>query len=208
MKFIDLETYPRKTHYEFFNKMAYPYTGVCANVDVTDLIAAARKRGGSTFLACLYAAATAAHEIPEFRQRIVDNRIAEFDHCDTAHTVAMPDHTFCNCRTDCRRPFDAFLIYGKECQEEAKKHHGFAGTKEDETDLIFFSCSPWIAFTQVIQPVPVPSDSNPRIVFGKYIQQGERTLLPVATQVNHALMDAYHLGCFYQRFEELAASIR
>ena len=201
MKQIDLEHYPRRSHFEFFKSYAYPYVGMTANVDVTGLIAAAKKLGGSSFLACLYAAAQAANAVPEFRQRIVGEGIVEFDHCDTAHTVALPDHTFCNCRTNCDRSFEEFLIHGKQCQEEAKHRHGFASTQDDETDLIFVSCVPWVAFTQVIQPTPIPADCNPRIVFGKFIREGEKTLMPLAIQANHALVDGYHIGRFYEEFE-------
>ena len=207
MKYIDLSDYPRKSHFEFFRQMAYPYVGFTANVDVTNLINAARALGGSPFLACLWAAANAANSVPELRQRIVEGRIAEFDHCDTAHTVAMPDKTFCNCRTDCRMELGDFLKYGKARQEEAMTHHGFVSTQDDETDLIFVSCVPWIAFTQVIQPTPIPADCNPRIVFGKFLHEGERTLMPLAIQANHALVDGRHLGEFYQAFEEIAAGI-
>ena len=204
MKYINLETYPRRSHYEYFKSLAYPYVGLTANVDVTGLIGFAREREGSTFLACLWAAANAANAVPELRQRIVGNGIVEFDHCDTAHTVALPDKTFCNCRTDCRRSLESFLTYGKERQREAMTHHVFVSTQEDETDLIFLSCVPWVAFTQVIQPVPIPADCNPRIVFGKYIREGEKTLMPLHIQCNHALVDGRHLGDFYQAFEEFA----
>lgn len=208
MKYIDLETYPRRSHYEYFKSLAYPYVGMTANVDVTNLLRFARERDGSTFLACLWAAAQAANAVPELRQRIVGDRIVEFDHCDTAHTVAMPDKTFCNCRTDCRMELEPFLTYGKARQAEAMTHHGFVSTQDDETDLIFVSCVPWVAFTQVIQPTPIPADCNPRIVLGKYIKEGERTLMPLAIQANHALADGRHLGEFYQRFEEINASLK
>jgi chloramphenicol O-acetyltransferase type A len=204
MKVIDLETYPRRTHYEFFKSMAYPYVGLTANVDVTNLLAFAKNAGGSGFLACLWAAANAANQVPQLRQRIVNDEIVEFAHCDTAHTVALEDNTFCNCRTDCRRDLAAFLIYGKQRQEEAKQHHGFVSTQDDETNLIFLSCVPWVSFTQVIQPAPIPADCNPRIVFGKYIREGERTLMPLHIQCNHALVDGFHLGEFYRIFQEIA----
>lgn len=205
-KIIDLSTYPRLSHYEYFRKMAFPYAGMTANVDVTKLIAAARDQGGSTFLACLYAAAQAANSVPELRQRMIGEEIAEFDHCDTAHTVAMPDRTFCNCRTDCRMRFDEFLIAGKKAQEEAMKHHGF-NTQDDETDLIFVSCVPWVEFTQVIQPVPSPGDCNPRIVFGKYIHDGDKTKMPLSLMANHALVDGRHIGDFFEAFAQMNDSL-
>lgn len=206
-KQIDLGKYPRRSHFEYFSSLAYPYVGLTANVDVTGLIRFAKEKQGSTFLACLWAAANAANAVPELRQRIVDGQIFEFDHCDTAHTVAMPDETFCNCRTDCRMAPEKFLIYGKNRQEEAMTHHGFVSTQEDETDLIFASCVPWVAFTQCIQPTPIPADCNPRIVFGKYIKERERTLMPLHIQCNHALVDGRHIGKFFQKFEELAKQI-
>ena len=203
MKYIDLETYPRRSHYEFFKAMAYPYMGMTANVDVTKLVSFAKATGGATFLACLWAAANAANSVPELRQRIVGDNIVEFDHCDTAHTVAMPDETFCNCRTDCRKPLEEFLVYGKQRQEEAMPRHGFNLTQEDETNLIFASCVPWVAFTQVIQPTPIPADSNPRIVFGKYIRQGEQILMPLSLQGNHALIDGWHISEFFRIFQQM-----
>ncbi len=207
MKYIDLETYPRRSHFEFFKSYAYPYVGMTANVDVTKLIAAAKVRGGSGFLACLWAAAQAANAVPELRQRIVGEGIVEFDHCDTSHTVAMEDHTFCNCRTDCRMSLEDFLLRGKQWQEETKQRHGFVQPGDDETSLIFASCVPWVAFTQVIQPTPIPADSNPRIVFGRYIREGEKTLMPLAIQCNHALVDGYHIGEFYRIFQEIADGV-
>lgn len=207
MKYIDMETYPRKSHYEHFRKLAFPYVGVTSNVDVTNLIAAAKRRGGSTFLACLYAAATAANAVPELRQRIVGDRIAELEHCDTNHTVALPDGTFTGCITDCRMSFDDFLVKAEERNEAAKNSHGFVAQR-DETALIFVSCTPWLEFTQVIQPVPSPGDCNPRIVFGKYIREGERTKMPLSIQCNHALVDGWHLGQFYQNFERINAEIQ
>ena len=204
MKYIDMEQYPRRSHYEFFRSLAYPYVGFTANVDVTRLVAAAKAQHGSTFLACLWAAAQAANSVPELRQRIVDEQIVEFEHCDTAHTVALPDNTFCNCRTDCRMPLEAFLTAGREAQAQAMTRHGFVSTQEDETNLIFASCVPWVAFTHVIQPAPIPADSNPRIVFGKYIMERDRVLMPLSVQANHALVDGWHLGQFYQAFERFS----
>ena len=204
MRYIDLDTYPRRSHYEFFKSYAYPYVGLTANVDVTELVAFAKAQGGSTFLACLWAASRAANAIPEFRQRIVGEGIAEYDHCDVGHTVPLADGTFCNCNTDCRRSLPEFLVYARQQEEEAKKHHGFVQPGADETSLIFASCVPWVAFTQVIQPTPIPADSNPRIVFGKYIRENGRIKMPLSIQCNHALVDGRHLGLFYEKFEALA----
>lgn len=203
-KIIDMETYPRKSHFEYFSSLAYPYVGFTANVDVTNPIRFAKEHGGSSFLAVLYVAVKAANAVPELRQRIVDGKIVEFDYCNSGHTVALPDKTFCNCYTESRMSIEEFFVDAKARQAEAMKHPGFVNPDEDETGLMFVSCIPWLAFTQCIQPAPIPADTNPRIVFGKYIKEGERTLMPLHIQCNHALVDGYHLSEFYRIFQELA----
>lgn len=202
-KIIDLETYPRRSHYEYFGAMAFPYLGLTANVDVTKLLRFAKAHGGSGFHAILWAAAKAANAIPELRQRIVDGQIVEFDHCNIGYTVALEDHTFCNCYTETRMSMAEFLVDAHARQEEAKKHTGFVNPDEDETGLIFTSCVPWVAFTQVVQPVPSPGDCNPRIIFGKYIPDGEKTMMPLHIQCNHALVDGWHIAEFFRIFQEI-----
>ena len=207
IKIIDIENHPRRTHFEYFGSLAYPYMGMTANVDVTNLIRFAKEKGGSTFHAVLWAAAKAANAVPELRQRIVDGKILEYDHCNVGYTVALEDRTFCNCYTESRMSMEEFFVDAKRRQEEAKKHPGFVNPDEDETGLIFTSCVPWVAFTQCVQPVPIPADCNPRIVFGKYIKEGERTLMPLHIQCNHALVDGWHIGEFYRIFQEINDSL-
>ena len=207
IKYIDMENYPRKSHFEYFGSLAYPYVGFTANVDVTNPIRFAKERGASTFLAVLYVTIKAANAVPELRQRIVEGKIVEFDHCNAGFTVALEDKTFCNCYTESRMTIEEFFVDAKARQEEAKKHPGFVNPDEDETGLFFCSCIPWLAFTQCIQPAPIPADSNPRIVFGKYIKEGDRTMMPLHIQCNHALVDGYHLSEFYRIFQELADNL-
>lgn len=37
-KYINMETYKRKSHFEYFNSLAYPYVGITANVNITKLL--------------------------------------------------------------------------------------------------------------------------------------------------------------------------
>ena len=37
-KYIDMETYKRKNHFEYFNSLAYPYVGITVNVDITEFL--------------------------------------------------------------------------------------------------------------------------------------------------------------------------
>ncbi len=61
---------------------------------------------------------------------------------------------------------------------------------------------PWLSYTSLIQPVPMPADSHPRITWGKYFVQEGRTLLPVSVLCHHALVDGIHIAAFYEKLEE------
>lgn len=90
---IEMATYPRKKHFDYFRAMAYPYVGATVKADITDFTKAVKREGLPFFLSFCYCAARAANDVPEFRQRIEGDGIVEFAHCPTSHTVALEDGT-------------------------------------------------------------------------------------------------------------------
>ena len=206
MRIIDWEQYPRRSHFTYFQSLAYPYVGLTVQADVTDLSRRTREGGESFFLACLYCAARAANGVPALRQRIVPEGIGEFDHCDTSHTVALDDGTSRYCRLDCRLLYPEFQRQGRARQEAAKAAAGIA-REEDEDSLLFVSCIPWVSYTAVVQPVPCPADSNPRITFGRREEENGRFRMPLTLLAHHGLVDGLHIGQFFQKFQEETAAL-
>jgi chloramphenicol O-acetyltransferase type A len=45
----------------------------------------------------------------------------------------------------------------------------------------------------------------PKISFGKFIRDNERTLMPFSVEVHHALVDGLHVGRYLARMEEMLA---
>lgn len=198
---IDWENYPRREHFEYFHSMPDPYAGVTVPVDITGFLAACREDGLPFFLSFLYCAGRAANAVPQLRQRVMEGRPVEFAFCDTSHTVLREDGTYSYCRLDCMRPFGEFLPAAQAAQAEARAH-GSLDDGEDALSLLFVSTLPWVGYTALRQPVPVPADSNPRLTWGKYTEEGGRTVLPVTLLVNHALVDGVHMGRFYAALEK------
>jgi len=70
-------------------------------------------------------------------------------------------------------------------------------------DLIYFTTLPWVSFTSFAHARKRGrGDSVPRIAFGKFLRESERTLLPISVEVHHALMDGLHVGRYLTRLEE------
>ena len=201
-QYLDMETYKRKDHFAYFESLAYPYVGVTAHVDITKLLTRIKEQKLPFFLTVCYCVAKAAGAVPEFRQRILDHRIIEFDSCRTSHTVALEDGTYCYCTLDGKLPFEEYIPYAVKEQELAKERRSIEEEKTATYDLLFLSTVPWISYTALIQPVPVPADSNPRISWGKYFTQGEQVLLPLSVLCHHGLVDGVHIAEFYKNLDE------
>lgn len=204
-KCVDMDAYKRKAHFEYFNSLAYPYVGVTVNVDITGLKEAVSRKRLPFFLTVCYCVGRAANEVPEFRQRIQEGQIVEFGHCRTSHTVALDDGTYCYCNLESNKPFRDYITYAVREQEKAKEEATIH--EDDNLDMIFISTVPWISYTSLIQPVPMPADSNPRITWGKYFRQEGRILLPVSVLCHHALVDGLHIAMFYELLEKEISAV-
>ena len=123
MKRIDMATYPRRDHFEHFYGMAYPYVGVTVEVDVTALLTLCRERGYSFYLMVLHAVALAADEVDEFRRRIDDGGIVEYDECPTSHTELKPDGTYAYCTLHHHMPLEEYLQRAEAARAEIGRAH-------------------------------------------------------------------------------------
>ncbi len=201
IKSIDLENYPRRDHFLFFKEMAYPYVGLTAEVELTAWLAGVKERGQPFFLSFLYEVASAANAIPELRLRIKDGEIVECESCATSHTVMKPDGTWCFCRLCYDRPFAEFLTYALQTQAETEKAGNIEEDAEEALSLFFISSLPWLSYTALVQAVPSPADSNPRISWGKYFTREGKRYIPVSLLCHHALVDGLHIAKFYENLQ-------
>lgn len=200
--YIDMTAYKRKAHFEYFNSLAYPYAGLTVNVDITKLLQKVKREKLPFFLTFCYCAARAANGVRELRQRIVNGKIVEFDWCQTTHTVALDDETYCYCDVDSRiDDFETYIKKAVAAQEAAKYQPSIDEDADEALGKIFVSSVPWVTYTALVQPVPMPADSNPRLTWGKYFEENGRILMPVSILCHHALVDGVHMSKFYQLLE-------
>jgi chloramphenicol O-acetyltransferase type A len=206
-KIIDIESYNRKDHYNYFKDIGYPYVGLTVNVDITEFTENLKRTGNPFYLSFVYQVVAAANAVPEFRRRIENDSIVEYDYCLASCVILKDDDTFGYLTLDCNQPLEDFLIEGKAKIEEAKK----TGNIEDDENvgsLYFLSSVPWVTYTSLIQAVPIPADSNPRITWGKYFEQDGKIKIPVSVLVHHALVDGFQISQFYKKLDELVTSTK
>ncbi|NNG01385.1 MAG: chloramphenicol acetyltransferase [Desulfobacteraceae bacterium] len=204
MKTIDLNSWPRLETYSFYKALDYPHFSVCADVDVTKLHEKCKKSDNSIFKAVLYGVSLTANTIEEFRYRIRGREIVVHDVVHPSFTVLTSDKLFTFCESKFTHDMDAFFRQTEIAISKVKKNPSLRD-EPGRDDYLFISSIPWIRFTSVTHPIHMhPADSVPRLAWGKISEDNNRILMPLSVQVHHGLADGYHVGQFYEKFQEWA----
>jgi chloramphenicol O-acetyltransferase type A len=200
---LDIDTWPRKTTYEFFKNYEDPFFNFAAHVDITRLYRFAKENDLSISLSSLYYVMTAANETREFRIRMVDGRLVEFDKIHATQTILNDDETFSFAYFEMRPDVFEFNANGKVALEKYKSLKTF-DVESDRFDLIYFSVIPWVSFTSFKHATRLDrTQTIPRIVFGKIFDEGPAKKIPLSVEANHMIMDGFHVGKLFNRFQEL-----
>ncbi len=203
MKEIPLENWPRKDHYLFFREFEYPYFSLCADIDITNFLPLIKDRNISFTAAIMYLVARVANGIPEFRQRVRDEGPIEHEVVHPSATILSKDDLFTFCTAIYR---ENFLAFAAEAQQEILRIKTEPSLEEKIKDdsMLFMTSIPWVSFTSFMHPVKLsPADSVPRFAWGKFKEEGQKTVMPLSVQGHHALMDGLHAGLFYEEFQRL-----
>jgi len=193
-----MDHYARKAHFAYFRSLAYPYVGVTANVNVSELVAACKAKRCSFYIAFLHASALAADSVEELRQRIDGEGIVEYEECPTSHIELLEDGTYCYCTLHHHVDICRYMNEAEATRERCRTQ---GSIEEDEgvNSMYFISTLPWITYTSLVQPVSGGDESNPRITWGKYEPDFQGNLMmPVSILAHHALVDGKQISDFYQ----------
>ena len=208
-KFIDMTRYPRLDHFRHFIAMQQPCVSITSQVDITGWLSRLKVSGCPFFLSFQYAVVRAANRIPEFRQRIVDEEIVEYDYCNPSYIVSLPDDTYRYCNVNVNQPFAQYLEESRVKQDAALHSEHLEEEEGDVLGLLFISCVPWFNYTEAMMPYPGGSFSNPSFCWGGYktekylaledgrVTEKVKTSIPVTLFFNHALIDGIHAGRFF-----------
>ena len=199
---IDMNTYPRKSHYDYFKSLENPHVGKTVNVDVTDLVRFCSDNGYSFYLSFMHAAALAADRVTQFRQRIHDDGIIEYSECGTSHAESTEAGVYCYCTLHHHMPFREYIEYAENERQSCRKKAGIE-EDEDSDSLYFVSSLPWLNYSDISLPTDGFNDSNPRLTWGKYEKDYRgRLMMPLSILCNHALVDGVNLAQFYNNVDE------
>lgn len=200
---LNLDTWNRKEHFQFFKQMEEPFFGITTRIDCTKAYAKSKEMGVSFFTYYLHKTLLAVNAVENFRYRIIDDEIYIFDTIDASATILREDKTFGFSLIEFDENLTAFAEIAKKEIERVKNTTGLI-TRDFEINLIHFSAVPWIDFTSYSHARSFSwPDSCPKISFGKMVEENNKKTMAMAIHVHHGLMDGYHVGEFVSLFQEV-----
>ena len=201
--YLDLATWPRRSHYEFYRTYDQPFFSITTDVCVTRLYLETQKSGGpSFFLATLFESIRAANQITELKLRLRSDGIWSHDRIHAGTTVLRPNETFGFAYFEFVDDYAEFERQGMREIAEVRASDALE-PQDNRDDMIHYSVLPWIRFTSVAHARrSSPLDSVPKIVFGKRFERDSQYWMPISVEANHALVDGLHVGHFLEAFQD------
>src|ERR1700742_2436025 len=106
---INLETWERRAAFDFFKDFTEPYHGVCLRVDCTETYRYAKQHHLSVFLSLLHRSLVAAHQVENFRTRIVDGTVWLYEQIHGGSAVGRANGTIAIGHYQFRTHIDEFV---------------------------------------------------------------------------------------------------
>lgn len=202
-KKIDLNTWKRRSHFQFFNRFEEPFWGVTIEVDCGAAYDFCKENNFSFFLFYLYQSLVAANRTDAFRYRILKDEVFLYDTVDASPTINRPDGTFGFAYLKYQENWQQFHELATQEVERVRQSSDLTPAVSGE-NVIHYTALPWLKFSSVshARAFSLP-DSCPKIAFGKLSEEQGRRVMPVAIHVHHALVDGRDVGEFVEIFQEL-----
>lgn len=202
MKYVDIENWNRKELFNHFRQLADPTFGLVVDVDATKTYTSSKINNESFFVRYLHACMVAINSVENLKYRIEGDKIAIYDVINASATIARKDHTF---GFSYVLFSEDFKVFNQNFQDEKQRVLTSSSLFPPQYSLGSIHCSaiPWVSFSAHKEPFSGnKDDSVPQIAFGKLKDENGKKMLPVAINVNHALVDGYHVGQFFEKFQQ------
>lgn len=204
---IDLDTWPRRTHYEAYTTMLPLNWNVTVELDVTALLAARRARGLRLYPIMLYLASRAVNGIPAFRMGYdAAGALGVWDEVCPSYTVFHEDdQTFSDIWSAYDPDFPAFYAGVVRDMEAWGGNKGYKGRPDAPPNCCPMSMTPWLRFTSCSFDTFRPTKMlRPILTFGQCFEREGRQFMPFAVCASHAAADGWHAAQLVRAVQALA----
>lgn len=200
-KKIDKENWGRKEYFEhYFSDVPCTYS-ITVKLDITRI----KEKKQKLYPTMLYYLATVVNRHAEFRTVInEDGELGIYSEMIPCYTVFHKDtETFSNLWTEYKPNLDDFCAAYEEDMLKYGKQLGITGKPNIPSNSFTVSMLPWATFEGFnLNLQKGYKYLTPIFTIGKYYQENERIIIPLAIQVHHAVCDGFHVCRFISELQE------
>jgi chloramphenicol O-acetyltransferase type A len=204
---IDVTTWNRKEHFNFFLRSDLPFYNTSFTVDISNVKSKVKKLNLSLNATLIFLTVKALMRIENFMLRYENGKVLKYDELIPSFTHIKENEDLFRFITVHYVP-DVFA-FNTRVKTEIQNSTKYFDLEElkNGSNFVFISSMPWIPFTAIDHTLSLNKyDTIPRITWGKYYNDGDKIMLPYNIQVNHLFIDGLHVGKFYQYLlEEIGA---
>ena len=119
-KKIEIASWPRRSHYEYFRTFDCPSFSITSPVRVDALYRYAKQEGISFFILCLFVLLKALNRVPQLRQRVEEGEVWEYESVNALVPVLAADGEFTQILVEYRMELPDFLEHAVPLVQAAK----------------------------------------------------------------------------------------
>lgn len=204
-EYIDLTKWERGGLFVYFTEKMRNVISVTADIDVSGLPEACRRRGIGFYAAVMWCAAKAVNGRENFRIGMIEGRPVRYDRVDPYYVHYIEsDGKFVKAVAE----YDDELSVFAERYETNKRLFGQRRglCREVSPNVFDVSCLPWLHYKSL--DLHVFDDGlymAPVVTWGKYVGNGASLEMPMTLQIHHAVADGRHVAAF---FEDVQKNVR
>ncbi|WP_407392723.1 CatA-like O-acetyltransferase [Methanobrevibacter sp.] len=180
---------------------------ISARVNVEKLWKWCKKNDKSFFIMSLGCLMNATNSVDALKRRIIDGEAIEYDYVEGVSPIMDKDsETYKEMRVKVPQKFRNMIEwhdYVKTLSEDilSGRKEGFTleMEKRDFTNIVNFSCIPWIDFDMMTTCVVDGMAIQPLITWGRVNENYE---MSVAITVSHIFVNGRELGFFYENLQK------
>ena len=205
---IDMNTWPRREHFHYFAHMAPTGYSLTAEVDVTRLRAALKRRELRFYPAYLWLVTHSLNAQEAFRLAEKEGVLGVYDTLTPLYAVFhRDDKTFSMQWTAFDENFAAFYRGWVRDQERYGENHGFLARRDalPPENAYTVSCMPWVSFRHfAVHSYDSKAYYFPSVEAGRFEEWDGRTILPLSITCHHAATDGWHVKGFLEQLQREA----
>ena len=200
---VDMAAWDRRDLYTFYMTELKIVMNMTVKMDVTHALAFSRAKGLKFHSVMMWAVGQILNARDEFRYSLDENgELIKWDMISPSYTDFNPEtEHFVKFVTEYSNDLYDFCARVEIDKETHKMGCGFIPNQPK--NVYDISCMPWVSYEALTLHVDAGGPCLfPVVLWGKYFEEGEKTLMPVTMNINHAVCDGFHLGRFFNELQD------